>query len=54
MTDLHVGDCLPVLKCMDAESVHMVLTDPPYFLDGLNDKWRKVDLSNNDWVKATT
>jgi len=35
------GDCRDVLAHRDAGSVHMVLTDPPYFLDGLGDDWRK-------------
>ena len=26
---------------MDSESVHLVATDPPYYLDGLNQDWRK-------------
>ncbi len=35
------GDCRDVLNRMDAASVHMVLTDPPYFLDGLDSGWAK-------------
>ena len=35
------GDCLEVLRDREDHSVHMVLTDPPYFLDGLDDKWSK-------------
>lgn len=38
---LYPGDCREVLTAMEAASVHMVLTDPPYFLDGLDDDWRK-------------
>ena len=33
---LYLGDCREVLADMEAESVHMVLTNPPYFLDGLD------------------
>ena len=40
-TTLYPGHCLDVLADMDDESVHMVLTDPPYFLDGLDGNWRK-------------
>jgi len=38
---LFPGDCMDVLSDMLDESAHMVLTDPPYFLDGLDDKWKK-------------
>jgi len=40
-TKLVPGDCLDVLADMPDESVHMILTDPPYFLDGLDGGWRK-------------
>ena len=35
------GDCLEQLGTLAAESVHLVLTDPPYFLDGLDRAWKK-------------
>ena len=38
---LYTGDCREVLGGMEAGSVHMTLTDPPYFLDGLDDGWSK-------------
>ncbi len=38
---LYPGDCRDVLADMEKESVHMVLTDPPYFLDGLDNGWKK-------------
>lgn len=39
--DLHTGDCLDVLSRIADESIHLVVTDPPYFLDGLDDGWAK-------------
>lgn len=33
------GDCREVLKGLEANSVHFVLTDPPYFLDGMGADW---------------
>ncbi len=36
---LFSGDALEVLPLLEAESVDLVLTDPPYFLDGLDDAW---------------
>jgi len=38
---LLVGDCRKQLAKMEAGSVHLVLTDPPYFLDGLDGDWKK-------------
>ena len=36
-----VGDCLDILPQLERESVHLVVTDPPYFLDGLDSEWAK-------------
>ena len=41
MHDLLVGDCREILKDMPSKSVDMILTDPPYFLDGFDNKWSK-------------
>lgn len=35
------GDCFEKLPQIEPASVHLVVTDPPYFLDGLDEKWRK-------------
>ena len=35
------GDCLEKLKEIPFEFVDFVVTDPPYFLDGLNAGWKK-------------
>ena len=35
------GDCLMKLSELPSESVHLVVTDPPYFLDGLDTGWKK-------------
>ena len=35
------GDCLTAMKAIPSDSVHLVLTDPPYFLDGLDSDWKK-------------
>jgi site-specific DNA-methyltransferase (adenine-specific) len=39
--DLHLyhADCLEGLNCLAPNSVHLCLTDPPYFLDGMGDEW---------------
>lgn len=44
------GDSRKVLKEFDDNSVHMILTDPPYFLDGLDNQW---DKGQSDSVKGT-
>ena len=35
------GDCRDILSKIEKESTHLVVTDPPYFLDGLDDDWKK-------------
>ncbi len=35
------GDCLEKMREIEPATVHLVVTDPPYFLDGLDEKWRK-------------
>ena len=35
------GDCLERLQDLEPCSIHLVVTDPPYFLDGLDQGWRK-------------
>ena len=37
--ELVAGDCRQLLPGMADASVHLVLTDPPYFLDRLDDGW---------------
>ena len=39
--DIVQGDCFDKLPEIKPESVHLVVTDPPYFLDGLDSEWRK-------------
>lgn len=39
--DLQTGDCRDLLADVESGSIHLVVTDPPYFLDGLDDEWDK-------------
>lgn len=39
MTNLIQGDCLIKLKEIEDNSIDLVLTDPPYFLDKLDNNW---------------
>ena len=41
MINLICGDAFVELKKISPQSVHLVVTDPPYFLDGLDDTWKK-------------
>lgn len=41
---VQLGDCLEHMKKLPANSIDMVCTDPPYFLDGLGDTWNKEGL----------
>ena len=42
---LHPGDCRRVLASMDADSVHLAVTDPPYFLDRLDGDWNQARIN---------
>lgn len=39
-----LGDALEVMKAMPSESVHLIATDPPYFIDGMGSDWNKSEL----------
>ena len=41
---LFLGDCRKCIDMLEDNSVDLVITDPPYFLDGLDDTW------NNEYV----
>ena len=47
---IYNADCREKLKELDDCSIHMVLTDPPYYLDGLDTDWRK---GQSDSLRAT-
>ncbi len=39
--DIYTGNCLDVLPTLDKDSIDLVITDPPYFLDGFDNNWKK-------------
>ena len=49
-TKLYLGNCLDVLTDMESNSIHIVVTDPPYFLDGLDSDWKKGNDKSNGVV----
>ena len=40
------GECIERMKNIPANSIDMVCTDPPYFLDGLGNDWNKESIDN--------
>lgn len=39
-------DCQVALKNLDDESIDFIITDPPYFIDGMDEKWNDINLKN--------
>lgn len=44
MDTIYNGNCVEYMKTLPDNSVHMICTDPPYFLDGLGSEWNTEDL----------
>jgi DNA modification methylase len=49
---LHTGDCLEVLKSLDAESIDAIVTDPPYGLAFMGKKWDYDVPSTDIWQEC--
>ncbi len=49
---LETGNCFELLPRLRDNSVHLVLTDPPYFLDALDDRWNdtKIHTTNSKTI----
>ena len=41
------NDCMIELKNMKDDSIDCVITDPPYFIDKLDDNWSNTQLMND-------
>ena len=41
MNDIHIGDCIEVMRSMPNESVEAVITDPPYCSGGFSESGKK-------------
>ena len=50
--DLIEADSRNAMASIEPASVHLALTDPPYFLDGLDSEWRKGNVEPNQ-TKST-
>lgn len=42
---LYHDDCLSVMKSMDTNSINFIVTDPPYFIDGMGNEWSDSSLT---------
>ena len=42
---LYLDDCRNVLKQLNDDSIDLIITDPPYFIDGMGNDWNKENLS---------
>ena len=49
MTTIHIenADCIEYLKSFESNSIDCVITDPPYFIDKLDNKWSPDDIRND-------
>lgn len=45
-TSIYQGDCLRLFKKISNNSVDLIATDPPYFLDGMDNKWSEKNLKH--------
>ena len=50
---LYQGNCLEKLGDFSNSSIHLVITDPPYFLDGMGSRWDK-DILEQKAAKGET
>ena len=42
--DIRHGNALDLLQSLPDDSIHFVLTDPPYFIDGMGEDWDNANL----------
>ena len=48
------GDCLNIISGFPENSVDAVITDPPYFLDKLDDSWNNTTVASKKNMKVVT
>jgi len=51
---VYTGDCRKVLEGIPDESIHAVITDPPYYLDKLDSDWNPTAVSDTRNMKVVT
>lgn len=43
---IYNADCKEALKNLKSQSIDFIITDPPYFIDGMDEKWNDLNLKN--------
>ncbi|EGH48133.1 Csp231I DNA methyltransferase, partial [Pseudomonas syringae pv. pisi str. 1704B] len=51
--ELHLGDCLYVMRSLPANSVHIVVTDPPYGIRFMGKSWDGQDIEDRAAYRAS-
>ena len=46
ISEIRNTDCVEGMKTIADNSISLILTDPPYFIDGMDDKWNKQKLDS--------
>jgi len=49
MTTIHIHnvDCIDYIKTLETNSIDCIITDPPYFIDKLDNKWSSNDINSD-------
>ncbi len=47
LNEIHCGDSFELIKKISDNSVDLVVTDPPYFIDGLGDEWDDTEIATS-------
>lgn len=51
---IFIGDVLQILPTLGEETVHLIVTDPPYFLDKMDSAWKPSDLDKTTKSQQVT
>ena len=54
MYNLYLGDCRTICESLSENSVHLILADPPYFLDGMDNEWSHKKLNGRQFDKSAS
>jgi len=52
--EIYQGDCLDLLDSLPDDSIDLILTDPPYFLDKLDNEWTRSEVDSKKYQKHGT
>lgn len=54
LNEVVLGNCLDVMKRIPDNSIHLILTDPPYFLDKLDNNWSAKEVADKKYHHTVT